>query len=214
MNPLADRLLPSELGDLADIARWRARTRPAGDPGPTVVLSATSDEAAIAAAAVCAVNLGKDASSLTPPNLGSDGRIQYDRWMTECASIRDQILAIRQSSSDPEEMLADLPAPLVACAQAIAELPVNQTPALLDGPTPAAAVLLAYLLDPEVLEWVRPLQPGAGPTERAIWDYLRITPILPYVTGINDGSLGPLADVVMDTAVAQATQMSAATRAP
>jgi NaMN:DMB phosphoribosyltransferase len=214
MNPLADRRLPSELGDLADIARWRARTKPAGKSGPTVVLSATSDEAAVAAAAVCAVNLGKDASGLTPPNLDSDGRISYDRWMTQCATIRDQILAIRQGSSDPEEMLANLPEHLVTCVQAISELPQQQTPALLDGPTPAAAVLLAYLLDPEVLEWVRPLQPGASPTEQTIWDYLRITPVLPYVTGINDGSLGPLADVVMDTAVALATQMSAATSAP
>ncbi|MEI8080623.1 MAG: nicotinate-nucleotide--dimethylbenzimidazole phosphoribosyltransferase [Actinomycetes bacterium] len=207
MNPLADQPMPRELGDLADIARWRARTMPAGETHHTLVITAESDDAMIAAAAVCAVNLGKDASSLTPRSYQLDGRLDHGAWMQHCTRIRDQITTIRRNGTDPEEMLADLPTLVVECVEQIAELPQNQTPALLDGPTAAAAVFLAYLLDPEVLEWVRPLQPGTTPTELAIWEYLRLGAVLRYSTGISDGSLGPLADAVMDNAVALATRL-------
>lgn len=204
MNPLAEQQLPSELGDFASIAKWRAQTKPADSDDSIMVITTDSPQLRVTAAAVCAVVLGKDAATITAAEFDDEGRLNHGAWMTNCGQTRDLRYQLGTEEFEATELLPKLPESFRVCVEQIRELPGRELPALLDGPVPAAALLVAYQLAPEVLNWVRPLQLGTTPTETFTWEHLRIDPILPFKTRLNDGCLTQLATEVLRTAVSLA----------
>ena len=210
--------LPHELGDLAAVAQWRADTGFTGQvPDPQIVVFGSDSprtedrpelqvlvvegaDLQIVAAAVCASLMGKDAASITADEFTEGGRLDHEAWMRTCEQTRDAMSGLRETQSDLPEMLTELPEAFADCVKAIADLAQQKVPTLLDGPGPAAAALLASQLNPEVLPWIRPLQAGTTPVERTTWEHLRLPPVLPFKTRLNDGSLAPLAAQVLTLA--------------
>lgn len=233
MNPFTVVPMPSVLGELGPIARWRQQCSAADDTvltvvtvGPDtfyeipaegfVVVAVEGESVPAAAAAVCGVLLGKNAAAMTAEELDDFGALDHKLWMANCEATRDLMAVIIRANVEAEDMADLLPDELWACVELIQSLPDKQIPALLDGPGPAAAALVATSLNPDALEWIRPLQPGMTPAEEMTWDHLRLTPVLTVRTRINDGSLAPLATATLETAVAlaKATPLAPSTLMP
>lgn len=192
------------LGDLAPIARWHADV---GDPDQSIdsiPLIVGASAAAVPAAALCAVILSRDAASVTPDSFDDDNRLNHQRWMSDCADIRNEIRRLEPVRDDPAALLAAVDPHIARLAADLRDLSDQAQATLVDGPVCAAAVLLAHEQTPEVLRWIRPVQIGTTPTETLTWDYLRVDPILAVHTRLVDGELADLARQTIATAVALA----------
>jgi NaMN:DMB phosphoribosyltransferase len=201
-----DRVLPA-LEELAPTVYWWAEAtdspRLAGVPTAVLgenieVVSGGAPADAAAAAAVCGLLTGTDAATTTSTVYAADGTIDHNAWMTACSATRDELTKRRSHKGDPDLLRAELPAGLAALVDRLCD--DDARPALLDGPQAAAAALLAYELNPDCLQRIRPLQKGDSAIEQLAWDYLRIPPVLPVHTRLSAGELGPAAVFLINSA--------------
>lgn len=201
------------LGDLAKIARWHADACGPDQAAADIPLVVGDPGAAVAAAAVCAVILSRDAASVTPDSFQDDDRLIHKQWMSDCATIRDEIRRLNPARDDSETLAAAVDPEVARLAAEFRELPGQARAVLVDGPVCATAVLLAHEQVPEVLRWIRPVQVGTTPVENLIWEYLRVEPILAVRTRLANGELADLARATISASagLAEAYRGSAST---
>lgn len=190
-----------DLGDLTALRDWWTHDRNeeaavAARLGETVRIVSSADvDTRVEANALAATTLNKDAASVT--SLVTDpatGRVNYLDWMTVCDKSRHRINELRPYRNDPEGLYDQLPPGLAALCDDI--MRAAQDPAdrvLIDGDLAAALTLLAYEIDPDCLYRIRPLSRGHTTVETLVWDYLRLTPVLPLSTGLACDQLVPVA---------------------
>ncbi len=208
---------------LADLARWWARATDSSQPSPIVAAAtiavtddSSTDGASLVSAlpsetdlivlttdhvpadvvppAVCAVVTVGDAASVTSKHYDSDGKLDHDAWMKTCVAIRDCMAQLR---SDDQSLLEAISAAgddrLTTCVSILLAAATHELPVLIDGPGPAAALLVATQEADNAVSMCRPLQQGMSPTERETWIHLGLEPVLAVSTGRTDGRLSATA---------------------
>ena len=205
--------LPAALGPLKHTVTWWNDSHGVTDPalapaaiiGQTFTLEVIDDPASTpVAAALCGLLTNADAATLTPSTVLPTGELDHAAWMRECAAIRDHISVLRPLRSDPPALKAVLPPALQALVDRLAHH--NGGCVVIDGPIPAACLLLAYELNPACLVRIRPLQRGQTPVEFAAVDYLRIEPVLPLETGYASGQLVEVAAKLINLSLELSSQ--------
>lgn len=205
--------LPAALGPLTKTVTWWNDSHGVTDPAvaPLAIISRTFtleviDDSTTSpiAAALCGLLANADAATLTPSTILPTGELDHAEWMRQCAAIRDHMHVLRPLRSDPPALKALLPTDLQALVDRLTRPEGGCI--VIDGPAPAACLLLAYELDPACLVRIRPLQRGQTPVEFTALDYLRIEPILPLETGYSTGQLVDVAAKLIDLSLELASQ--------
>lgn len=157
---------------------------PASQDAPVAILTSegqTSTDRAKAAALV-ALATNSNSQDLVGTSHTPDGLLDFDTWMTKCASIRDEICELRQLP-DPESALGE---PFDGAISVILERAQRHQLTLLDGEIAAAAGLYSTLRTPEAIHYVRPLHLGCSPTE----DKVRVALGKPALVQLNSDEDG------------------------
>jgi nicotinate-nucleotide--dimethylbenzimidazole phosphoribosyltransferase len=188
--------LPSALGELKPMIQWwltaTNSTQPADAPRASAgdalsFLGASESDLLPTAGALCGLLTNRDAAEVTSTTYDGAGRIDHNAWMRQCALVRDEIARLRPMRSDAAALRTNVPDGIGDLVDKLCT--DDGGPIVVDGPIAAAALLLAYEMNPESLERIRPLQSGSSRAEALTWEYLRIEPILPFATGYSDGQL-------------------------
>lgn len=209
--------LPAQLGELNAVVKWWLESHKvtSAAEAPKAAIESTyclltmdipegrSDDLTEHAAAICAVLTNGEAVALTDWPSSTDGVLDHNEWMRQCAAIRDRMAPLRELRQETEALLSAIPEPLRDLATRLAD--DDNGCVIVDGPIAAACLLLAYEINPDCLVRIRPLQTGQSPVEEQAWGYLRLGPILPIATRYYSGELIDVAEALINRSVALAS---------
>lgn len=140
------------------------------------------------AATVVATLTGMDA----PAVVAKDG-VDDDSWMRTCASVRDGMRRARPVANDPARMLGVLGSPeLALLAGLLLRSAARRTPAVLDGPTPLAAALVAHRAAADAAGWWLVAHHDDDPAAGAAMRHLALEPLLDLGLRGRDGTAATL----------------------
>jgi|GEM_PF-1242868 len=193
-------------GGISTLVQWWATSTEAGSVAdlPDAVLGENltvvydRDETPSAtAAAITGLLTGRDAPTTTTSFMGVDGLLDHGLWMAQCAATRDEMTRLREFRNDSAAMRAAVNDDFGALVDRLTSI-ASGSGQLIDGANAAGATLLAYELNPDILERTRPLQSGETAVCAIVWDYLRIEPLLPVRSNLCAGELGPAAAALIN----------------
>jgi nicotinate-nucleotide--dimethylbenzimidazole phosphoribosyltransferase len=174
------------------------------DQGTDLLIAAlTSDEAVVPAMAVTAVLTGVEPVTA----VGFDAAIADDAWIARCSAVRDAVRHLRGGPLDPLRLLGECRDPSLAILVGVLlQAALRRTPVLLDGPTTAAAALLAREVSFEAAWWWLPLQENGSATAEIALSTAARLPVLPLQIRLSDGGGTLLAFPLLQSALAVAEQ--------
>jgi nicotinate-nucleotide--dimethylbenzimidazole phosphoribosyltransferase len=111
-----------------------------------------------------------------------------EAWMDRAVAVRDARRNCMPVRTDPDALLDRLgSARLAVTAGLILRAAVRRTPVLIDGPTAAAAALIAYETQPRAVRWWAAVDLGADPMHALALDRMGQQAVLGLGTGLGDG---------------------------
>jgi nicotinate-nucleotide--dimethylbenzimidazole phosphoribosyltransferase len=141
----------------------------------------------VSAATIAALLTGKDVPSVVGHGSPPDDRA----WMRRCAAVRDAARRGRRVMAQGHDMIDLLAtvggADLAALTGFVVQSAVRRTPVVLDGLVTCAAAVVARQVNSRVPRWLVAGHRSPDPGQSALLDRLRLTPVVDFAIGLDDG---------------------------